>query len=115
VPGVVDTARPRSAGVAGGAGAPPATPEERSWEVSAMSPRWGVTIPFSDQPLREEVALYREAEARGYTDLWTSEVDAGDGFTPLVAAAGVTSAVRLGTAIVSVYTRAPAILAMQAA
>jgi probable F420-dependent oxidoreductase len=77
--------------------------------------RWGITIPWSDRPLREELPLYREAEDLGYTDLWTSEVDAADGFTPLAAAAAVTRRARLGTAIVSVYTRAPATLALQAA
>ncbi|MBI2767730.1 MAG: LLM class F420-dependent oxidoreductase [Chloroflexi bacterium] len=80
-----------------------------------MTQRWGLTIPLSDRPLREQSALLVEAERLGYTDLWSSEVNATDGFTPLVQAAMVTTKARLGTAIVSSYTRGPLTLAMQAA
>lgn len=51
----------------------------------------------------------------GYTDLWTSEVNGFDAFTPLVLAAGWTPSARLGTAIVPAFTRGPALLAMSAA
>jgi probable F420-dependent oxidoreductase len=77
--------------------------------------RWGLTIPFTEQPLREELALYQEAEALGYTDLWTIEVNAQDAWTPLALAAAVTKTARLGTAIVSTYTRTPSVIAMHAA
>lgn len=77
--------------------------------------RWGLTIPFTTRPLREELALYREAEALGYTDLWTLEVNAHDAWTPLALAATVTTTARLGTAIVSTYTRTPSVIAMHAA
>ena len=77
--------------------------------------RWGVTIPLSDVPLRHQADLFRQAEELGYTDLWSSEVNSTDGFTPLAVAAAATKAVRLGTAVVNVYTRTPAILAMHAA
>lgn len=77
--------------------------------------RWGLTIPVSDLPLREQVARFQEAEDLGYTDLWSSEVNLTDAFTPLALAASVTRRATLGTAIVNVYTRTPAVLAMQAA
>lgn len=77
--------------------------------------RWGVTIPLSDRPLREQAELFAEAERLGYTDLWSSEVGGTDGFTPLAVAAMATKDVRLGTAIVSTYTRGPLTLAMHAA
>lgn len=80
-----------------------------------MTQRWGVTIPFGELPLREQVPLFAEAEELGYTDLWSSEVNATDGFTPLVLAAQATRHARLGTAIISTYTRGPLILAMHAA
>ncbi|MCC7362802.1 MAG: LLM class F420-dependent oxidoreductase [Dehalococcoidia bacterium] len=79
-----------------------------------MAQRWGVTIPLNDRPLRDQLELFREAEQLGYTDFWSSEVNRVDGFTPLVLAAGVTTNVRLGTAIVSTYTRGPLTLAQQA-
>lgn len=76
--------------------------------------RWGLTIPFTELPLREELALYQEAEDLGYTDFWTLEVNAHDAWTPLVLAATVTGTARLGTAIVSTYTRTPSVIAMHA-
>jgi probable F420-dependent oxidoreductase len=51
----------------------------------------------------------------GYTDVWTGEANAADGFTPLAVAALAAPELRLGTAVVPVYTRGPGLLAMQAA
>lgn len=51
----------------------------------------------------------------GYTDLWTAESNGTDGFTPLALASVWAPELRLGTAIVPVYTRGPATLAMSAA
>ena len=56
----------------------------------------------------------REAERLGYQDAWSFEADGVDAFAPL-AVAGQASDLRLGTAIVNVYTRGPATLAMSAA
>ena len=83
--------------------------------ASPAGQRWGFTLPLSDLPLHRQIPLFREAEELGYTDLWTGEVNGCDGFTPLAAAAVVTRSVRLGTAVVNVYSRTPALLAMQAA
>jgi probable F420-dependent oxidoreductase len=51
----------------------------------------------------------------GYTDIWSSEADGADAFTPLTLAAAWEPRLRLGTAIVPAYTRAPACLAQSAA
>ena len=51
----------------------------------------------------------------GYTDVWSSEANGTDGFTPLALAAAWAPTLRLGTAVVPVYTRGPALLAMTAA
>lgn len=51
----------------------------------------------------------------GYTDVWSSEVDGADAFTPLALAAAWEPRLRLGTAIVPAYTRAPACLAQSVA
>ena len=50
-----------------------------------MSYRHGITVPF-DAPLIEQRELYKEFADLGYTDLWSSEADGADGFTPLVLA-----------------------------
>ncbi len=80
-----------------------------------MTERWGLTFPLDGVPLPAHRELLAEAEALGYTDAWTAEVDGLDAFTPLALAAEWTSALRLGTAIANVYTRGPALLAQTAA
>ncbi|WTW92842.1 LLM class F420-dependent oxidoreductase [Streptomycetaceae bacterium NBC_01309] len=76
--------------------------------------RYGITVPLN-APLGEHPRLVRELVAAGYTDIWSAEVDGLDGFSPLTVAALADPSVRLGTAIVSPYTRGPATLAMSAA
>lgn len=51
----------------------------------------------------------------GYTDIWSAESDGGDGFTPLALAAAWEPRLRLGTAIIPAFTRAPALMAQSAA
>jgi probable F420-dependent oxidoreductase len=51
----------------------------------------------------------------GYTDIWSAESNGADGFTPLALAAEWAPGLRLGPAIIPVYTRGPALLAQQAA
>src|SRR5918996_2202702 len=77
--------------------------------------RWGLTLPIPTLPLRDHEELIRRAEAAGYTDLWTGETQGPDGFTPLALASAWTETARLGTGVVGVFTRGPALLAQQAA
>jgi probable F420-dependent oxidoreductase len=78
-------------------------------------PRWGLTVPFAGVALHETEPLVRRAEAAGWDDLWSSDTNGPDGFTPLALAAAWTERMRLGTAIVSAFTRGPAVLAQHAA
>lgn len=57
----------------------------------------------------------KRAEAVGYTDLWSGETNGADGFTPLTLSAAWTERARLGTGIVGVFQRGPALLAQEAA
>lgn len=77
--------------------------------------RWGLTLPLPTLPLREHEDVIRRTEAAGYTDMWTGETQGPDGFTPLALASAWTERVRLGTGVVGVFTRGPALLAQQAA
>ncbi len=77
--------------------------------------RYGMTIPFSGTPLAEHRDIYRELVDLGYTDVWTSEVDGADGFTPLALAAAWAPELRLGTAILPAFTRGPALMAQSVA
>lgn len=76
--------------------------------------RWGVTIPLAGISLAEHERVYREAEEIGYTDFWSAESDV-DGVVPLALAAAWTKTATLGTAILGVFNRGPALLAMTAA
>jgi probable F420-dependent oxidoreductase len=80
-----------------------------------MEGRWGLTLPLSGVPLAEHGEYVKRAEAAGYTDLWTGETAGPDGFTPLALSAAWTSRMRLGTGIVGVFQRGPALLAQEAA
>jgi probable F420-dependent oxidoreductase len=77
--------------------------------------RWGLTLPLPLLPLSAHEEHVRRAEAAGYTDIWSGETQGPDGFTPLALAACWTESVRLGTGVVGVFTRGPALLAQQAA
>lgn len=76
---------------------------------------YGITVPFPGVPLAEHRSWFAEAGELGYTDLWSSEVDGTDAFTPLALAAAWSPDLRLGTAIVPAYTRGPALLAQSVA
>jgi probable F420-dependent oxidoreductase len=77
--------------------------------------RWGLTLPLPGLRLRGQRDLVERAEAAGYTDLWSGETNGPDGFTPLALAAAWTGRARLGTGVVGVFTRGPALLAQEAA
>ena len=77
--------------------------------------RWGITLPLQGSPLAAQREMVAALPALGYTDAWSAEVSGVDAFTPLALASQWTSELRFGTAITSVYTRAPGVLAMSAA
>jgi len=82
-----------------------------------MSPavRLGLTPPIEVAGFGASIDICVEAERLGYTDVWTAEVGAVDAFSPLAAVAVRTSTVRLGTGLIPVFTRPPALAAMSAA
>ncbi len=80
-----------------------------------MEGRWGLTLPLPGVSLADHRELLERAEALGYTDFWTGETAGPDGFTPLALSAAWTERVRLGTGIVGVFQRGPALLAQQTA
>ena len=75
---------------------------------------WGLTIPLSGVPLAAHADLVRALPGWGCTDLWTAETNGADAFTPLALASVWEPRLRLGTAIVPVFTRGPALIAMSA-
>jgi probable F420-dependent oxidoreductase len=77
--------------------------------------RWGLTLPLPGISLADHEEHVKLAEAAGYTDLWTGETAGPDGFTPLALSAAWTERMRLGTGIVGVFQRGPALLAQETA
>jgi probable F420-dependent oxidoreductase len=79
-----------------------------------MPVRPGMTVPLPGH-LHSQREQLNELADLGYTDIWSAEADGADAFTPLALAAAWEPRLRLGTAIVPAYTRAPACLAQSAA
>jgi len=77
--------------------------------------RWGLTIPLMGMPLARHQEIVAGLEELGYTDAWSAETNGTDAFTPLALASQWAPGLRLGPAIVPVYTRGPGLLAQQAA
>lgn len=66
-------------------------------------------MPFD---VRKTCELARRAEDLGYTDAWSAEASGTDAFSVAAAVGVSTEKLRVGSAIVPVYTRPPALLAM---
>ncbi len=77
--------------------------------------RYGMTIPHDGAPLHAQRGWIEKLAELGYSDLWSSEANGTDGFTPLALASIWAPRMRLGSAIVPAFTRGPATLALCAA
>jgi probable F420-dependent oxidoreductase len=77
-----------------------------------VTSRYGITFPFDGISLPDQRPIVESLADLGYTDLWSAESNGYDGFTPLTLASVWAPTLRLGVAIIPVYTRGPATLAM---
>jgi len=73
-----------------------------------------MTVPLGGRLVDQGPAL-RELVELGYTEIWSSEADGADAFTPLAVASVHAPELRLGTAIVPAFTRGPALMAQSVA
>jgi probable F420-dependent oxidoreductase len=71
---------------------------------------YGLTVPLGG-PLHAQRELIASLPGLGYTDVWSAEAGGADAFTPLALASAWAPTLRLGTAIVPAFTRAPATIA----
>jgi len=74
----------------------------------------GATLHTGDLSMAEVERYAKEAESLGYDGFWLLEESGKEAFAVLGALAGVTERIRLGTSIVSFYSRTPTLLAMAA-
>jgi probable F420-dependent oxidoreductase len=82
--------------------------------TSSIPVRPGMTVPLPGHLHTQRDRLIELADL-GYTDIWSAEADGADAFTPLALAAAWEPRLRLGTAIVPAFTRAPACMAQSVA
>jgi probable F420-dependent oxidoreductase len=81
-----------------------------------VSARSGITLGVQNGLRVEHLPeIATQAETLGYTELWSEEAGGGDAVTGIAAAAVTTRSVGLGTGIIPVFGRAPAVVAMEAA
>ena len=88
----------------------------RHWRVAVDDAGWGLTVPLTGRAAARRTPSWSgRCPGSGYTDVWSAETSGTDAFTPLALASAWEPTLRLGTAIVPVFTRGPALIAMSAA
>ncbi len=73
----------------------------------------GLMLGYSGAELSIPIERVRRAEALGYDSVWTAEAYGSDAVTPLGWIAAHTERIRLGTAVIQLAGRTPAMAAMQ--
>ena len=76
--------------------------------------RLGLTVGYSGRGMGLPLDLILEAERLGFDSVWTAEAYGSDAITPLAWIGAKTSRIRLGTAIMQIPARTPAMCAMTA-
>ena len=76
--------------------------------------RFGLNVGYSGAQLAIDMDLVREAERLGFHSVWTAEAYGSDAVTPLAWIGGQTSRIRLGSAIMQMAARTPAMTASTA-
>ena len=76
--------------------------------------RLGINLGYSGRELGLPLELIREAERLGFDSCWSAEAYGSDAVTPLAWIGALTTRIKLGTAIMQVPARTPAMAAMTA-
>ena len=76
--------------------------------------RFGLNVGYSGAQLAVDMDLVREAERLGFHSVWTAEAYGSDAVTPLAWIGGQTRTIRLGSAIMQMAARTPAMTASTA-
>jgi len=81
-----------------------------------MQPRLGIVLPLGDTAPRSDVIEFAQrVEELGYDSIWVGESWGRDSITVLTQIACHTTKLKLGTGIVTVYSRSPGLVAQTAA
>jgi len=76
--------------------------------------RLGLTVGYSGRGMGLPLDTILEAEKLGFDSVWTAEAYGSDAITPLAWIGALTTRIRLGTAIMQIPARTPAMCAMTA-
>ena len=76
--------------------------------------RLGIHLSYSGQKLSIDAERIREAERLGYDSIWTAEAYGSDAVVPAAWIAALTTRINVGTAIMQIAGRTPAMTAMTA-
>ena len=76
--------------------------------------RFGLNVGYSGAQLAVDMDLVREAERLGFHSVWTAEAYGSDAVTPLAWIGGQTTKIHLGSAIMQMSARTPAMTASTA-
>ena len=76
--------------------------------------RLGLMVGYSGAKLELPMEMIKEADRLGYYAIWTSEAYGSDAITPLAWIGAQTQQIKLGTAIMQIPARTPAMTAMTA-
>jgi len=76
--------------------------------------RLGLNLGYRGVSIARDTSLVNEAERLGYDSVWTAEAYGADAVTPLAFLAARTETIRLGSAIMQMPARTPAMTAMTA-
>jgi F420-dependent oxidoreductase-like protein len=76
--------------------------------------RFGLNVGYSGAKLSVDMGLVHEAEKLGFHSVWTAEAYGSDAVTPLAWIGGQTSKIHLGSAIMQMPARTPAMTASTA-
>jgi F420-dependent oxidoreductase-like protein len=76
--------------------------------------RFGLNVGYSGARMSINIALVKEADALGFHSVWAAEAYGSDAVTPVAWIAGQTQKIHIGTAIMQMPARTPAMTAMTA-
>ena len=76
--------------------------------------RLGLNLGYSGAGMSLNVELVKRAEALGFDSVWSAEAYGSDAISPLGYLAALTSKIKLGTAVMQMPARTPAMTAMTA-
>ena len=73
--------------------------------IDSTKSRLGITIPFEGIALPAQRELIGALPDLGYTDVWSSETDGADAFTPLALASVWAPTLRLVSCVVNLWDK----------